>query len=571
MGARVTDVDSMSDAELISLAYRAGNLRFKVQPHQLDFYDRFRAWNVERQTKRYLQRMRDLAAQFDNMWVNRWSRRVGKTCCTLLLGYEESARYFNRTGKGAQGMIAIPVQKKIGGVLVPLTRELFADAPDGYFPEHRSSGQGLHEHLYVPAFEARMILVGTDDHPRALAGTYLDWFAYTEASFAKPGLYSDYVSVIKDQFQGRPWAWSLFESSEPEVFGHDFNLRFVPDAKARGAYYSMQITDNTSLTDEQIQDEIRRSGGRNSPECMRELFNEVAPDLETMICPEFDEAIHVVDPADWPMPTHALAYTGMDPGVTDPFGLVNFYFDFMRQCIVVQSAWQKANASTLEVVTRNRDTERELWGTQHRLPGETDVPMQSLANALQVPGGHVWEEPEGALSYWDESSWSLKPNPFSRISDVANRFVLDLNNDYAMAIRKADKQPGSAEADMQYLRMLFAARPVKVVILRNGRTDMLIRQLRDGRIKRLDDGKMVDWLRSKETGHCDTVAAFKYAARDVAWNRNPFPPALKDVHADNMQVPAHYKDRAKNAGVMPALFQPGRRGIESFGERGRMR
>lgn len=497
--------------------------------------------------------MAELGAQFDNMWVNRWSRRVGKTADDLLLAHEACARYANWAGKGALGMVAIPVQKKVGGILVPLTKEVFRDAPPGMFPEHRTSGNGLHEHLYIPALESRIVLVGIDDHPRALAGTYLDFFVGSEFGFAKAGMADEYVSVIQPQFQSRPWAWALIESSEPEIPDHDFNLRFVPDARARKAFWSMTITDNTSLPQVEIDKEIRRMGGRNAPACKRELFNEVEVDPEVMIVPEFLESVHVVDPRDWPMPQYALAHEGHDPGTTDPQGLVGHYLDFGRQCIVVQFAWQKPNASTGEVVAVTQGFERKLWGTEHanpweRAPGES---LLSIAHAEPTGTGEVWEAPERSLTYWDEATHTLRPNPFARISDIDNQFIIDLNKDHAMAIRAAEKGPGSADADLQFLRNLFeerhpdTGRPL-IVILNNGKTDHLIQQLRSGRWKMRDGVHKVDWERSKLLGHCDCIAALKYSVRDVRWNRRPHPPKFPDHNRPGLFVPEHLR-RASNA------------------------
>lgn len=523
-------------------------MRYKFQAHQLAFYDAFHAWNVERQTRAYLDTMRELGAQYDNMWLNRWSRRVGKTSDSLLLGAEASAQYANRTGEGALGMIAIPVQKKIGGVLVPLTRALFKDAPHGYFPEHRSSGGGLHEHLYIPAIESRIVLVGINDHPRALAGTYLDFFVGTEFGFTEAGMADEYTSVIQPQFQRRPWAWSLIESSEPEIPDHDFNKRFKPDAMARKAFWSMVITDNTSLTPEEIDDEIRRTGGRNHPTCKRELFNEVAVDPEVMLVPEFDEDLHVVDPQWYPQPKYALAWEGHDPGTTDPQGLVGGYLDWDRQQLVIQFAWQEPNASTGRVVAVTQGFERKLWGTEHadawhRAGGE---PLQHIAHAEKTGMGQVWFAPDRSLTYWDDTTETLRPNPFARISDIDNQFIIDLNKDHAMGIRAAEKGPGSADADLQFLRNLFEERhpdtgkPL-IVILKNGKTEHLIQQLRSGRWKMRDGIHKVDWERSKLLGHCDCIAALKYMVRDVRWNRKPSPPKHRDMNAPGIFVPDSLK------------------------------
>jgi hypothetical protein len=562
----------MSREERIEYLYRGGFLRFKFQPHQLAFYDAFHAWNEERQTREHLNRMRELGAQYDNMWVNRWSRRVGKTSDSLLLAEEGSIRYANRTGEGAIGMVAIPVQKKIGGVLVPLTKVLFKDAPKGYFPEYRSSGNGLHEHLYIPAIESRIVLVGIDNHPRALAGTYLDFFVGTEFGFTDPGMADEYTSIIQPQFQGRPWAWSLIESSEPEMPDHDFNRVFKPDAQIRNAWWSMQLTDNTSLTPEEIEDEIRRTGGRNHPTCKRELFNEVEVDPEQMIVPEFNEAVHVVRPEDWPAPQFALAYEGIDPGTSDPLGYVAFYVDYKLQTIVVQRAFMKPNMSTGEFVQDIvRPTEHKYWGTELETPERRDqrrqessdfVAMQRIANAEYTPAGKVWTAPHGSMVYWDQANQTLRANPFSRISDVAKRFIIDLNRDYGLAVRAAEKEDGSAEADREYLRELFRARHThngapKIVILDNGETTQLIQQLRSGMWKLREDVHKVDWTRSKLLGHCDCIAALKYAVRDVRWRFDPRPPEHIDLNAPGIYVPPKVRQNQYGTKLPPAPMRGG--------------
>jgi hypothetical protein len=567
----------MSPEERTALLYQAGHLRWKFQDHQLPFYDAFHAWNEARQTREHLDWCASVGAQYDNMWLNRWSRRVGKTSDSLLLGHEGAIRYANRTGEGALGMVAIPVQKKIGGVLVPLTRVLFKDAPPGYFPEYRSSGGGLHEHLYIPAIESRIVLVGIDNHPRALAGTWLDFFIGTEFGFTEPGMAEQYTSIIQPQFQRRPWAWSLIESSEPEIPDHEFNTVFKPDAQMRSAFWSMVITDNTSLTEEEIEDEIRRTGGRSHPTCKRELFNIQEIDPEQMVVPEFNEAVHVVRPQDWPTPQFAYAHEGIDPGTSDPLGYVAFYFDYLRQTIVIQKAFMRPNMSTGEFVQDVvRPTEHNLWGTELETPERRDqkreesdefVAMQRIANAEYTPMGKVWTAPHGSLVYWDKAQQTLRANPFSRISDTHKRFILDLNRDYGLAVREAEKEDGSAEADREYLRELFRARHAhngmpKIVILDNGETVQLIQQLRSGMWKLRDDVHKVDWTRSKLLGHLDCIAALKYAVRDVRWHHDPRPPQHIDLNAPGVFVPRAVRQNQSGTKLPPApmrgRYQPQR-------------
>lgn len=557
-------------AEWKAEMYRAGDLSWKLADHHVPLNDAFEKWNVERQTRSYLDWCKHNNAQFDNMYLLRCARRTRKTSWSLAKGYEAAVRHYNAVKAGerrgaspsARGMVAIPVQKKIGGVLVPLTEVIFADAPEGWFPEHRGSGGGEHEHLYIPAVDARIRLVGINEHPRALAGSYLDFFIGTEIGFAEPGFHETYTNIIQLQFQKRPWAFSIIESSEPEILDHDFNLKFKPDAQLRGCFVSMTIYDNTTLTEEEIEDEIRRTGGPDAAATKRELLNIAEPDPETQVIKHFDESVHVVDPADYPMPEFALAYEGYDPGTSDPLGYVALYFDYLRQQIVFQYAYMKAGMSTGELVDDIvRPTERRLWGTeleelekrQKKRDESLPVILQRIAGAEETPGGKVWAAPPGTLTYWDPNTWTLRANPVARVSDTHARFIIDLNRDYGLAVRPAEKEDGSAEADLEYLDELFRrrhpdGRPL-IVILNNGETVQLIQQLRSGRWKTRDDVHKVDWQRSKLLGHLDCLAAAKYVVRDVKWKRDPRPPEFRDLNQPNIYVPERIKQKMRGSGV----------------------
>lgn len=534
--------------------WRAGDLSCYLRPHQIEDYVAFRKWNVERQTPEHIKWAADIGALFDNLWVDECGRRHGKTIKWLITDVEEMLQR-----RGCRGMIATPLQSSIGGIVVPLTKRLFADAPREYFPRFVTTHEGDGMGLYIEATDSFCKLVGLDKHPDKTRGQFLDFCHITEAAFVKDldGLTTE---VIMPQFRFRPWAWMADESSTAKAPDCDFNRVYREDAKLRGTYRKHPIEDNTSLTPDEIEREYRRSGGRNSPRARRELGCEEIRDPDSMIVPEFDEQVHVVEPHLWPRPKYALAHVGIDPGTTDPLGLVFMYFDWPRQCIVVEGAWQKANASTGEVVGVMHDFESRFWGSSHRAPGECRREL-SIADAISVTGdGKVFAAADGGLQYWDNGEWSLKPNPYSRISDIANRFILDLNTDYGMNVRKADKGPGSAEADTEHLRTLFEARPLKIVVLRNGHTEPLIMQLRSGMWNTDENGHRTDWERSKTLGHCDCLAALKYAVRDVVWTRNPNRPGFVDPSAPDHHVPDEIRDRAR----AQALQTFGGRGKHSF-------
>lgn len=541
----------------IRAMYEAGALAWLLKDYQLPEYDDFCEWNQQRQTRAHLQWVKSIDALYDNMWLDECGRRYGKTVKWLIIQYMDALQR-----PGFRGLIATPLRGSIGGIIVPLTKLLFADAPKELFPRYKGSNGADHECLYIEALDSTIKLVGLDKHPDATRGQFLDAAHITEAAFVK-GLYELITAVVMPQFRYRPWAWIALESSTAKAPDCDFNLIFREDAKLRGTYRIRTIRDNPELTEDEIETEERRSGGRDSHVCQRELYCKEVRDPDDMVVPEFDESVHVVD--NWPTPDYALCSEGFDPGLTDPCGLVGGYLDWMSQCFVIQFGWHKSNASTGEVVATAQAFEREFWGSGHRAPGERKREL-SIADAIMTGDGKVWDPPSEALTYWEQGDWSLKANPYSRISDIANRFILDLNVDYGMNIRPAEKGPGSAEADLQHLRTLFAARPARIRIMRNGKTDGIIAQLRSGMWNTDENGHRTDWQRSKTLGHLDELAALKYLVRDIRWNRNPSKPPLVDVNVTDTHVPKAIRDQAQ--GQQPVTTPWGGRGRRTYAGRG---
>lgn len=550
-----TPFTQLSAEQKIEALYKMGRLDFLLLDHQVDDYRAFRVWNVMRQMPEYQAVVEAQGALFDNLWLDECGRRYGKSAQWLIRDYEEAIRR-----PGTRGLIACAFQKNIGEIIVPLTKVLFRDAPPGYFPEYHGTKGAEHECLYVEATDSIIKLVGIDKHPDATRGQFLDFAHISEGAFVK-GLEELVTATIMPQFQGRPWAWIGIESSTAKVSDCDFNRVFRLDAQARGAYRKHTIAENSRLTPEDIAKEERRSGGKDSVVCQRELYCVEMRDPDDMIVPEFEESYHVVDPADWPMPKHALAHSALDPGTTDPCGLTLGYFDWERQTLVIQAAWQKANASTREVATVMCGLENTFWGSDHKEVGERGRDTM-LKAAMPTGAGKVWEAPPGALTWWDTGGRTLRPNPYNRTSDISNRFVLDLNEDYALDVGKTEKSPGSAEANLQHVRLMFQYKNKtgfpRIVILKNGHTEPLIQQLRSGTWNTDDNGHRTDWQRSKQLGHCDCLASLLYMAREVRPTRNPNRPDVVDIHSSEVHIPERMREQIKAPAVTPSFRDRGK-------------
>lgn len=522
----IDNPSALSESERIRLLYQTGRITYKLQRHQRPDHDKFVRWNIERQSDAYRKNVRDIGAQFDNLWVDEKGRRWGKTAKWLIIAGKECL-----SRPGSRGMIATPLQKSIGGIIVPLTKILFADAPAGYFPDYKgtNTATGDHECLYFPAVDSSIKLVGLDKHADALRGSFLDFCIITEAGFVQD-LEETVRAAIYPQFSRRAWAWIALESSTAKQPDHEFNIVFREDARARGCYSMHTIEDNTELSAEDIETEIARAGGRDHPTCKRELFCICERDPEDSVIPEFDEAKHVVEAG--PMPDYAHCYTAADPGTRDPFGMIWGYVDWARDKLVIQRSWAKSNASTAESAEMCKRVEQELWGTAHGVHAANPaVPTMSILDAVRTAGGLVWAPPASATTYWSESNRTFQPNPYLRVSDTAAQVILDMSVLYGLSFSPTPKD--DATAAVNALRFAFQQNKIEVW----DDSGPLIAQLRSGQWNDL----RTDWQRSSVLGHLDCLAALVYLWRNLRRHINPNPPAIIDMHPADMNIPTDYR------------------------------
>lgn len=519
-----------SREELFERLWLAGELDWMLLPHQRPHYHEVKKWHDGFGTPAHIQHSRRLGALYDNMWVDEWGRRTGKTAFWLTYMVGAAIRFYNKTGEAYQGMFCIAEKVNIGGILVPLAAKLFDPAkvgtPKGYEPEYRSTREGLHEGFHIPAINAYIKLVGLDKDPGSTRGQWLDGCVITEAAFVRsPQLYEAVTSVIQPQFSGRKHGFIALECSTAKVKDHSFNTDFREDAILRGCYSKKTIDDNTTLTEEEKETELQRVGGRDTPAARREYFCEDVQDVEEKVYPEFSEEHHVVTPEQWPTPEHALCYVGIDPGgKQDPVGLVFFHVDFDRQKIVFTGAWKGLNRATYEIAEIVKRFELELWGTQHRqhkkpreVPPERqvldllkpnyfeDAPPEEPDQKVWIAGSDtdnplVLYPPKNTLTYWSDEKYSLVPNPVARTSDVAPQQILDLRIQYGLHFDSAKKGPDSRDASISNFRRLL--QDDKVRIVKNGLTEDLIMQLRSGEW----NDKRTDFERNASLGHLDCLS-----------------------------------------------------------------
>lgn len=502
------DPDSLSRQQLQDECWRQGKLRWLMHASQAQAYDKYRAWELTR-----LNDERDpVAGSFPRIFTLPISKRWGKTSMCLWILAEDAIR-----NPGTVRRYASAFQANIAEIVNDVSREVFASAPPDVCPVYKGSQGPQGAGFYFPNGSV-IRLVGVDLHPNGLRGQSSDGDAFSECGFMTNLLYV-VKNVIYHQYQGRPHASLILESSAPNAIDTEWERIFLPDAKARGAYFEATILDNPRLSDREKREAIAAAGGRGHPDCEREFFNVIAVDPGSRVVPEFDESRHVQD---WPQPRNAHCYTSADPGTRDLFGLLWGYWDFGRAALYIQQDWAEPNALTRDVAAVIRRTEQALWGAVDPAGDAQDrfalrEARRPVAGASDVELVDRWHPqtgaPPGTLTWYDGRF--LRANPYQRVSDIDLRLCADLGAQYGLQFQAIRKD--SLEAMLASFR--DALSNGKIII--HPRCVKLIAHLKAARWNK----NRTDYERTTAHGHYDLLAAAVYLWRLVDGNRHMNPNA----------------------------------------------
>lgn len=546
------DLSKLSKDELLDLAWRGGKAgRVLMHKGQQALYDQYRAW--EQIDPFAPDAPPPVEGSYPLIFGLPISKRWGKTSWILWVKDEDA-----RARPNSRIRIATAAQNDIKEIVDQVYQVVFATCPEDLRPVYQGSRGPLGEGFYYPHNGSFVSLVGLDQRPNAGRGRRSDGDVVSEAAFVRHLQYI-VTNVYLHSYQNIPHARLILESSAPADRDTAWELEFLPDFVARGAYYSATIDDNPRLTQRQIDVYCAAyRGGRNSPDCQREFFNVIAPPPGVLVLPEFNENEHVApasgegalsytwrDGESREMPEFAHAYVAMDPGTRDMFAILWAFWDFENARLVIQQDYAERGALTRDVIEVMRSTEAELWGEPDP-PPPAGAPMpaegwdqHAPARARDMTGGP-------RLTFFDRFGGGhgsgpspytrrpgaggglCRPNPYIRVGDTdaaGIRLYHDLSNDYGMEVMPTDKTD-SKEARLSAVRDALA----NGKILLHPRCTKLISHMRAARWNK----QRTDYERTPLHGHFDLVDALVYLWRVVAPGLNPNPPMAPD--------PAHARD-----------------------------
>lgn len=525
-----------TDAEVDRL-WRKGNLRWKLDDHQLRIYDPYREFEQRR--------LNEPKVGIHQVFMVDCGRQVGKTHATSLLRIEDG---LNPAFANETILVGANTEIALKELVIPTINTIIADAPEDIRPRFFTSRWGMRAGYHFPSNDVVLKLVGFEN-PDDLRGPGLRGANISEAGFVGKLSYA-VNSVLLPMFSRRPKATLILESSAPKDLNHPFDRIFKPDAEKRKAYVFMTIDDNTALSTEEKQALVESARTINPDDAEREYYGKRTRDRTRVLVPEFDAARHVVEQA---RPAHACAIGAMDPGMRDLFFVGWGYWDAARAKLCIERDWSGRNKSTGFVAELIKATELDLYGTAAELAYEDRRkgmdPREEMRRILRVLSGE--EAPDqgsglglfppadaNALCWWNGDEFAR--NPVLRVSDTDARLIGDLTMDQGIQCTATEKD--DAEAALYALRNAFRDNKIEI----HPRCVDLVRHLESGRWNE----RRTDWERFHEGaeaelyGHFDGVAMLVYMWRMVQHLRHvdPFPPKYTDKrNPSTMHIPEDWQ------------------------------
>lgn len=497
-----------------SLLWRAGRIRYKLHPGQLELYEKYRAWEAETYAARLRGDVVHPDADWPRIYVANCARRFGKDFLGLLIRIEDAIREPKQILTYATAL-----QKDIASIVMPLMEQICDDCPPSIQPYYRQSYQGVESGFYFHNGSV-LRLIGLDSNPDGLRGRWSNGVTISEACYVDKLKYV-VQSIIMPQFQGHLKATLMMNSTPARDPGHPYKTEFVPDAIKRDAYSKYTIFDNPRLGKAERDEQIRSLGGIEAEECRRECLCEDVRSESLTVLPEFSIAQHVMEQK---LPPYACGYTVVDPGTRDLCAIICAYYDFARAKMVVSHDWAQRGA-----------------------------PTNTVAHAIRTTESQAFKD----LTFWSDKMF--KRNPVYRYSDIDARMILDLNVQHKIKIGAADKD--GAEAALNQLRNAFQNQRIEI----NPRCRQTIQQCE----QLIWNKSRTSYERSDALGHGDLVDCLKYAWRHINRQQSPMPPygivLSRDIPLENIFL--HEGDLRSQSRVSKAANAIMPRGVQTRGRR----
>jgi hypothetical protein len=381
---------------MLTNAWTAGELSWKLNPNQLGVYRELRAWEKDKDR--------------GHLYALDISRRWGKSTLMVTMAFEDAIR-----NGGWRIVYCAPTNVMVKKILLPLVTILLQDCPEDLKPEYFIS-----EQRYVFKNGSTIELVGMDVNPDRARGTFMDRGYLDECAFFDN---LEYVlfSILYPQMQMRENARIIAGSTPPVSPSHYWSSEIIPAAINDNVYQKRVIDDNPMLSKEEIDTFCNAiPGGRKSVTCRREYYCEHIADSTLAIVPEWNDVEPICFKAVKP-PMWRDCYVSLDPGWRDLTGVLFGYWWFEEKALVIEDEIAEPQLNSRQIAELVKEKEKLLWGGIRR----------RIANSLET-----------------------KPQPYRRVSDNDHRLIHDLTMEHQLQFVPTQKD--NIEQQVNALRVFVS-------------------------------------------------------------------------------------------------------------------
>ena len=278
----------MQYSKLHNTLWKSGFLAWKCHAGQLEIYKQLRSL--------------DPGVQEALVFC---ARRFGKSTLGVIMALEDCIRNPN-----SQVRIIAPTIKQAIAIIEPIMRKITRDAPEGLIHRIKSEYRWHvgNSELIVGGFDSVNI---TRHLGQESVSIYLE-----ESGAAKPDDYEYAITEVLTPQLLHTRGRKIHLTTPPTQLDHPLITKTMPATKEKLAFFHYTVFQNPLLTDEQIEDAVRESGGAQTAAFKRNYLCELVKDEESLVVPQFDPLIHVYE-EEMLYPGQELTIVGDLGGVRD--------------------------------------------------------------------------------------------------------------------------------------------------------------------------------------------------------------------------------------------------------------
>jgi hypothetical protein len=436
------------------------------------------------------------------------SRRYGKTTCDLTFVLEKLIQ-----NEGWIWRWCEPWKYQAREIVIPELDKIQEQAPSHLRFKHYKT-DSFYAH---PMTESKLYLRGVnEDRGESSRGSFANGITADEfGSWKDPDYIVNEVLLAQLLTTGGPLHCL---STPPRNIGHRW-YSLKDEAMKENRFFQRLVSDNASLTPEDIELMCAAVGGVKSSAWLREFLCQKVADAKTLVIPEFTESetISVVDD-DYPRPPFFDAYVAGDSGADDNTAQLFGYYDFLKDEIVIEHEYVASGKTSAEDIAEAKKREAFLWGTD--------------------------------CICSDKPCFEHAKRPYRRVYDSDKKGLIDIIVTHAYPAYAPEKTDKLAAIRAFRVRVKQGKFKVKK------RCKILIHQLKVGQWA---NEKHLDFERSDddELKHLDAIAAAVYFNRSIVKDRNPYPQnAGISVYTHHIPKELSSQGHQRDEEAIASLFRP---------------